>query len=185
MSCLSTASSVVGICLIVCSVFSTSIYLSSLANPLTWTGIREYDILGGLDNRHASSLSGGWKCKTKVPPVLASGRPLLPDCKWPPRCYVLTWSFLCVCDEREVFGVHSSSYKDTGPIRFRLTLTTSAAAAKSHQSCPTLCNPIDGSPPGSPVPGLLQARTQLHLTLNAFLKALPQNRVTLGFKVSI
>jgi len=33
------------------------------------------------------------------------------------------------------------------------------AAAKSRQSCPTLCNPIDGSPPGSPVPGILQART--------------------------
>ena len=31
--------------------------------------------------------------------------------------------------------------------------------AKSLQSCPTLCNPIDGSPPGSPVPGILQART--------------------------
>ena len=36
---------------------------------------------------------------------------------------------------------------------------STAAAAKSLQSCPTLCNPIDGSPPGSPVPGLLQART--------------------------
>ena len=34
-----------------------------------------------------------------------------------------------------------------------------ATAAKSHQSCPTLCNPIDSSPPGSPVPGILQART--------------------------
>ena len=34
-----------------------------------------------------------------------------------------------------------------------------AAAAKSCQSCPTLCNPIDGSPPGSSVPGILQART--------------------------
>ena len=34
-----------------------------------------------------------------------------------------------------------------------------AAAAKSLQSCPTLCNPIDGSPPGSSVPGILQART--------------------------
>ena len=32
-----------------------------------------------------------------------------------------------------------------------------AAAAKSLQSCPTLCDPIDGSPPGSPVPGILQA----------------------------
>ena len=36
---------------------------------------------------------------------------------------------------------------------------TAAAAAKSLQSCPTLCDPIDGSPPGSPVPGILQART--------------------------
>ena len=34
-----------------------------------------------------------------------------------------------------------------------------AAAAKSLQSCPTLCDPIDGSPQGSPVPGILQART--------------------------
>ena len=34
-----------------------------------------------------------------------------------------------------------------------------AADAKSLQSCPTLCNPIDGSPSGSPVPGILQART--------------------------
>ena len=34
-----------------------------------------------------------------------------------------------------------------------------AAAAKSLQSCPTLCDPRDGSPPGSPVPGLLQGRT--------------------------
>ena len=34
-----------------------------------------------------------------------------------------------------------------------------AVAAKSLQSCPTLCDPIDGSPPGSPVRGILQART--------------------------
>ena len=38
-------------------------------------------------------------------------------------------------------------------------LAAAAAAAKSLQSCPTLCDPIDGSPPGSPVPGTLQART--------------------------
>ena len=35
-----------------------------------------------------------------------------------------------------------------------------AAAAKSLQSCPTLCDPIDGSPPGFPIPGILQARTR-------------------------
>ena len=34
-----------------------------------------------------------------------------------------------------------------------------AAAAKSLQSCPTLCDPIDGSPPGSPISGILQAKT--------------------------
>ena len=41
----------------------------------------------------------------------------------------------------------------------RLQLCPAAAAAKSLQSCPTLCDPIDGSPPGSPIPGILQART--------------------------
>ena len=40
-----------------------------------------------------------------------------------------------------------------------LRINTAAAVAKSLQSCPTLCDPIDGSPPGSPVPGILQART--------------------------
>ena len=37
--------------------------------------------------------------------------------------------------------------------------TAASAAAKSLQSCPTLCDPIDSSPPGSPIPGILQART--------------------------
>ena len=40
-----------------------------------------------------------------------------------------------------------------------LSISLAAAAAKSLQSCPTLCDPIDGSPPGSAVPGILQART--------------------------
>ena len=40
-----------------------------------------------------------------------------------------------------------------------LFTAAAAAAAKLLQSCPTLCDPIDGSPPGSPVPGILQART--------------------------
>ena len=43
-------------------------------------------------------------------------------------------------------------------IRFA-DMRTAAAAAKSLQSCPTLCNPIDGRSPGSAVPGILQART--------------------------
>ena len=52
----------------------------------------------------------------------------------------------------------SSSCKFDFPL-FTGLLETAAAAAKSLQLCPTLCDPIDGSPPGSPVPGILQART--------------------------
>ena len=40
-----------------------------------------------------------------------------------------------------------------------IAMTAAAAAAKSLQSCPTLCDPMDGSPPDSPLPGILQART--------------------------
>ena len=40
-----------------------------------------------------------------------------------------------------------------------MSLKDIAAAAKSLQSCPTLCDAIDGSPPGFPIPGILQART--------------------------
>ena len=43
--------------------------------------------------------------------------------------------------------------------KFDCFQTATAAAAKSLQSCLTLCDPIDGSSPGSPVPGILQART--------------------------
>jgi len=39
------------------------------------------------------------------------------------------------------------------------TTTAATATAKPLQSCPTLCDPIDGSPPGSPIPEILQART--------------------------
>ena len=46
-----------------------------------------------------------------------------------------------------------------GIVLLSYTCTAAAAAAKSLQSCPTLCDPIDGSPPGSPIPGILQART--------------------------
>ena len=42
---------------------------------------------------------------------------------------------------------------------FSVIVCSAVAAAKSLQSCPTLCDPIDGSPQGSPVPGILQARS--------------------------
>ena len=51
----------------------------------------------------------------------------------------------------------SSSYLPH-PANCYFYILAAAAAAKSFQSCPTLCDPTDGSPPGSPVPGILQAR---------------------------
>ena len=44
-------------------------------------------------------------------------------------------------------------------IKFMSAISRAAAAAKSLQLCPTLCDRIDGSPPGSAIPGILQART--------------------------
>ena len=45
-------------------------------------------------------------------------------------------------------------------------INSAAVAAKSLQSCPTLCDPIDGSPPGSSVPGILQARILLWVAIS-------------------
>ena len=53
---------------------------------------------------------------------------------------------------------HSGMHYSAGGCGFNMN-AAAAAAAKSLQSCPTLCDPRDGSPPGSPVPGILQART--------------------------
>ena len=55
--------------------------------------------------------------------------------------------------------LHNYNYYGTIPTSHLILMWNAAAAANSLQSCPTLCNPIDGSPPGSPVPGILQART--------------------------
>ena len=56
----------------------------------------------------------------------------------------------------KIFIIHCISLKFHCQI---IRPSAAAAAAKSLQSCPTLCDPIDGSPPGSPIPGILQART--------------------------
>ena len=61
-------------------------------------------------------------------------------------------AFVCLCESIQHFANVTSFFQNT-------YWSTTAAAAKSRQSCPTLCDPIDGSPPGSPIPGILQART--------------------------
>ena len=60
-----------------------------------------------------------------------------------------------------VHGVAKTQTRLSGWTKLNRYVSNSwaAAAAKSLQSCPTLCDPIDGSPPGSPIPGILQART--------------------------
>ena len=58
-----------------------------------------------------------------------------------------------------LFSLPSLSYISSLPFLCQ-AFSVAAAAAKSLQSCPTLCDPVDGSPPGSPVPGILQARTR-------------------------
>ena len=66
------------------------------------------------------------------------------DITWPIKVHLVkAMVFLVVMYEYESWTVKKAA----------------AAAAKSLQSCPTLCDPIDGSPPGSPIPGILQART--------------------------
>ena len=60
--------------------------------------------------------------------------------------------FFSPCNQKRTAGKESVGY-------LTISFKSAAAAAKSLQSCPTLCDPRDGSPPGSPVPGILQART--------------------------
>ena len=56
------------------------------------------------------------------------------------------------------FNTFQARFKESGDVGLSSTLKVYAATAKSLQSCLTLCDPIDGSPPGSAVPGILQAR---------------------------
>ena len=78
--------------------------------------------------------------------------------------YQLRWGF--VGAEQEGANSVSSLWSTEGLVwkvrdlnKTNPRLINEPAAAKSLQLCPTLCNPIDGSPPGSPIPGILQART--------------------------
>ena len=85
-------------------------------------------------------------------------------CQPPVTLYSRPWSRMTV----DVQCCHSSLQRTNLQIwpcnmslgnDYQVPAAAAAAAAKSLQSCPALCKPIDGSPPGSPVPGTLQART--------------------------
>ena len=97
-----------------------------------------------------------WEMKTRGPVALPANSPHN-TCTHAPlevRTQPHGWSVIlfCLLVSRRCFCFKVSSFR-------RSKLLTTAAAATSLQSCPTLCDPIDGSPPGSPVPGILQART--------------------------
>ena len=71
-------------------------------------------------------------------------------------------------DSQDIFGTDTNIYLEArvlvtstsaASVLFAAAAAAAAAAPKSLQSCPTLCDPIDGSPLGSSVPGILQART--------------------------
>ena len=82
-------------------------------------------------------------------------------------CFVLFATFMCasffpsgfVKDPKNESVLHVGPWEDPENMIKSPGSEDRAAAAKSLQSCPTWCDPTDGSPPGSPVPGILQART--------------------------
>ena len=77
-----------------------------------------------------------------------------------PNCFFL-WLNKCVIILSEPLSDPTRHVFSSEPLSLVQCLShNAAAAAKSLQSCPTLCDSRDGSPPGSPVPGILQARTR-------------------------
>ena len=75
-------------------------------------------------------------------------------------CLNHNWSLQYLLDSTVFWlGQTPAVSQITFPVPAAAVVAAAAAAAKSLQSCPTLCDPIDGNPPGSPVSGILQART--------------------------
>ena len=76
-------------------------------------------------------------------------------------CPTLSDPMNCSPPGSSIHGICQARVLEWGAITFLIlyAAAAAAAAAKSLQSCLTLCDPIDSSPPGSPVPGTLQART--------------------------
>ena len=94
------------------------------------------------------TLSDPWTAALQAPPSMGftrqeywSGLPLLSPCSL--QLFVQNNPPICSIPKCHYF----------------ISIILLRYAAKSLQSCPTLCDPVDGSPPGSPVPGILQART--------------------------
>ena len=73
-----------------------------------------------------------------------------------PKCQMEWLGHHGLCPDVTMSSLYSTGVEVSSPLSF---LAAATAAAKLLRSCPTLRNPIDGSPPGSPIPGILQERT--------------------------
>jgi len=108
-------------------------YPKHVPSPVSQESLKSWSISGDLPQASGSSLNGyGW---LPIPLAHFSER------------------FLLFFSTGVCFNNNSDKHRTNSPE------TIAAAAAKSLQSCPTLCDPIDSSPQGSAVPGILQART--------------------------
>ena len=100
-----------------------------------------------LDSTHVD----GTKCKMKSQPLTWEKEQMLGEgFPWPPGS---------ITSMRSRGLPLVAVAKFCAPSRKSCCCSSAATTAKSPQLCPTLCNPTDSSPPGSPVPGILQART--------------------------
>ena len=78
---------------------------------------------------------------------------------WPTKICFLFYLYFDELPSQKVILIYTSTCSMWNYMLGCIYTSIAAAAAKSLQSCPTLCDSIDSSPPGSPVPGILQART--------------------------
>ena len=99
---------------------------------------------------NSERIQEGTQCLQKSP--FFSGIPLTPFSGW---SWISHRAALFSKGDRPLWEIAATIFLSL----YWNLLKSSVAAAKSLQSCPTLCDPIDGSPPGSPIPGILQART--------------------------
>ena len=99
---------------------------------------------------HTNNCWQSWGFKVSI-----QGEPDL----WPSHSWSRSGTYLNPRSQNPELALSSPPILLTSNLQQLTLFVFPAAAAKSLQSCPTLCDPIDGSPPGSPIPGILQART--------------------------
>ena len=145
---------------------------STLAWKIPWT-----EGPGGLQSMGSLGVRHDWATSLFLLSCIGEGNdnPLQCSCLKNPRDGGARWAAVCgVAQSRTrlsnwtevLYGKREKSLLSTKYFtnietfyNLHYSINTAAAAAKLLQSCPTLCDPTDGSPPGSPVPGILQART--------------------------